>query len=368
MSTSDFNDLFERTDLPYHAGQEAIFGRDDFEPWPLPGPGAGRLIRTRGSVAEPLWWVRGREDLSDEENRWGQLLAELGMPWGERFMAALPNPDMTEAVLRGATAVGLRSVATSEYELPSVVEKVVPYGLVTTPMAAFRLLLLGALGPIKLLLLTADVSGMGRIQKRIQSLYPEMRVREIYAVSEYPGPLAVSCDAGQLHWASGDVIVDLLSPETFEPAVAGEIATVMVSDRTRRLWPLYRYDMEDWVRVSHGVCGCGRRQGRSSSPLLGRQALVRTVADRMIYPSDLGDLIFGVEGVSDRFEVSLFGDSGRGNHRMRIKMAPMEGMDGEEMTEELIGRAELLWGFSPEVELVAPSSLLPPLTMYYRQA
>jgi phenylacetate-CoA ligase len=96
---------------------------------------------------------------------------------------------------------------------------------------------------------------LGPAQRRAISTALQCIVRNEYGCGEV-GPIAYECEAGRLHVAADNVLVEVLSADG-SPAKVGDSGRVLVTDLNNRAMPLLRYATGDFAEVG-GACTCGR--------------------------------------------------------------------------------------------------------------
>jgi phenylacetate-CoA ligase len=123
-----------------------------------------------------------------------------------------------------------------------------------------------------------------RPRQRVEAAYG-VRIRNSGGASEIPGFATTDCAAHTgLHVAGDHFVVQACDPETGREVPDGERGTLVVSGFGVDALFL-RYDVQDIVAVSRGVCECGETGPRYT--LLGRRADAVTVDGRMLLPLDV---------------------------------------------------------------------------------
>ena len=74
----------------------------------------------------------------------------------------------------------------------------------------------------------------------------------------------------RVHLMEDSHIIEVLDPQTLEPVPPGAMGTLVVSNLYSESGPYLRYDMGDWVSVTHEPCGCGRTHASAIGGLVGR--------------------------------------------------------------------------------------------------
>ncbi|MDA8194339.1 MAG: hypothetical protein M0Z53_10125 [Thermaerobacter sp.] len=344
-----------------------IFERQDFARVVVSAISAARYVRTAGATGEPLFWARSPADLDREVLLWSEILAASGVRRGMRGVVALPNQDMAQAVARGSEIHGGAMAVVADFDLAAAFEGLKPDVLITSPLTAFRLHLRNRLKDLGVLLLTADVGGFGPLREFFAACYPDLSMREVYALTEHAGPLALGCEAGNLHWVSDGVAVELIHPGRGEDARPGEVASVVLTDLGERAMPLWRYNTGDLVRVASGPCRCGADSVVLSSGILGRLARTRAISQRVVFPADVAAVIYSVPGLTDRFKAVVRADPEMGRDLLEVTVALLPGLD-QAVAKRLVRERVLdRTGLVVNVNIVPPAAVEPVLQVFAQE-
>jgi phenylacetate-CoA ligase len=88
-------------------------------------------------------------------------------------------------------------------------------------------------------------------------------VYEVYAMAETSCDVAWECPMHRgLHINSDYLVVEILKPNTDEPAATNEVGEVVVTDLHNYVMPLIRYRTGDMARLEDINCDCGRKLPR----------------------------------------------------------------------------------------------------------
>src|SRR5262249_27736106 len=120
------------------------------------------------------------------------------------------------------------------------------------------------------------------------------------------GPMGIECveQPGGLHLLESDYIVEVLDPATLQPAPAGEIGELVVTNLARLGSPVIRYRTGDRVRVDPKPCPCGRVFRRLDGGILGRTDDMIHVRGNNVYPAALEAIVHRFPEVAEyRVEV-----------------------------------------------------------------
>lgn len=315
--------LENRRELPYHAAGDGewltreAFGRLDWAA--IPG---ARMIRSSGATGEPGFWVRSSRDLEQDHARWGQGLLAAGVQAGDRVAVLLPNRDVSEAVLGGVERMGAVGLAAMVGEEDVIVPAFSPTVLMTTPLHAYHLMAAGSFPAVTRLLLTGDV-GRGIFRRRSDLVPNDLVVRDIYAVTEHPGPLAVECSEGMLHWGGleDSVRVEFLPFSRKVLLGAQPVAEVGIASNDAEAVPLLRFRTGDVVRLEEEEkeCACGQNSPRTSL-ILGRLDESPLLNRLPVFASRAANAFLGIEAVGTGFQFAIRHDRGRDRDTFAVEL------------------------------------------------
>ncbi|AEJ40651.1 coenzyme F390 synthetase [Sulfobacillus acidophilus TPY] len=350
-------------------GFEQVTRREDWINRP-PGAaaGAGRLFSSRGTVGDPLWWFWDTADRQWAATEWARRLSTWDIDRGPRMVIGLSNQGIAEGCAAGGEALGMVSAQVPEHDLIEAISRIEPSIVVTTPLSAFRLDLAGWLRRITTLVLTGDVTGRGRLVTRLKQRNPGLHVYEVYTLTEYPGPLAWLCSHGYWHWDVPELSVwgqSLVHPGLAGP---GEWATVILDDAHHRSYRLQRYDTEDVVRVGPVVCPCQTESPWITEPVTGRRRWLAVLGGHVRGPADLAWLLYGTEGLGDRFRVTIQARDEGGPDELGLDVTVLPGYEADEVRDRLRYTVRHYWGVAADVRVMTPRDLLPSLQMQFIDA
>lgn len=160
-----------------------------------------------------------------------------------------------------------------------------------------------ALG-LKYALCGAEVWSEG-MRREIQDRLKVMAT-DNYGISEVMGPgVAGEClERSGLHVNEDHFLVELINPETLEPAAPGQIGELVLTTLAKEAFPLIRYRTGDLTTLIPGACPCGRtfvRMGR----VLGRADDMFTVKGVNVFPSQVETVLFGIPGLEPHYQIVL---------------------------------------------------------------
>jgi phenylacetate-CoA ligase len=144
-----------------------------------------------------------------------------------------------------------------------------------------------------------------KMRRRIAS---ELGVQlyDIYGLTEIYGPgIGISCDyeCGMHYW-DDYLYFEIVDPKTENIVPDGEIGEIVITTLKKEGAPLIRYRTHDLSRFIPGECQCGSPYPRIDS-ILGRTDDMIKVKGVNIFPSQIDELLKGVNGASSEYQVMI---------------------------------------------------------------
>ena len=189
-----------------------------------------------------------------------------------------------------------------------------------------------------------------------------IRAADNYGLSEVMGPgVSSECECGcGLHIAEDHVLWELVDPQTGEPVDEGEQGELVLTSLTKEAFPVLRYRTHDLTTVTTERCECGRT--------LARMAKVRSRTDDMliirgvnVFPSQIEDVIFQIEGVRPHYLVVV--DRKKGLDDLEVRLEVAESVFSDIMADmfafqkDVADRLQSVLGLRAKITLVEPGSL-----------
>jgi phenylacetate-CoA ligase len=140
----------------------------------------------------------------------------------------------------------------------------------------------------------------------IKELLGVKEVYDIPGLTELYGPgTGLSCihEAGIHYWADF-YILEILDPETLEPAAPGEIGEMVYTTLSKEAAPLVRYRSRDLTRFVDGECPCGCILPRHDR-ILGRSDDMVVFRGVNIYPGQVDEVLSRIDGAGSEYRVSF---------------------------------------------------------------
>ena len=198
-------------------------------------------------------------------------------------------------------------------------------------------------------------------RRRIEESYG-LKAFNSYGLSELNGPgVAFECpEQNGMHVWEDHFLLEVINPQTLEPAAAGEVGEVVLTNLSRKGMPVLRYRTRDLAAVEPGTCPCGRSHRRLSR-IQGRTDDMLIIKGVNIFPMQIERVLMAMPEVGANYLVELTRKDF--NDLMTVKVEVQQEIFREDLkylkslqkkiTNAL--KSELL--VTPLVELVEPQTL-----------
>jgi len=199
------------------------------------------------------------------------------------------------------------------------------------------------------------------MRRRIEAAYG-LKAYNSYGLSEMNGPgVAFECpEQNGMHVWEDSYLLEVLDPQTLEPAPPGQVGELVFTNLTRQGMPLLRYRTRDLASYDPEPCPCGRGFRRISR-IQGRTDDMVIVKGVNIFPLQIDKVLMAMPEVGTHYLVELTRQDF--NDVMLVKVEVQQSFFREDLkylnqlrkriTEAL--KSELL--VTPLVELVEPNTL-----------
>ena len=183
-----------------------------------------------------------------------------------------------------------------------------------------------------------------------------------YGLSEVMGPgVAGEClERNGLHINEDHFLVELIDPQTLEPAAAGEVGELVITTLTKEAFPVIRYRTRDLTKIMPEPCPCGRKF-RKMSRIMGRTDDMLIIKGVNVFPQQIEAVLFDIEGTEPHYQIIV--DRKGALDTVAVQVEVSEGIFFDEMRKqnelvELIKRrlaSEL--GIGVDVKLVEKKAI-----------
>jgi phenylacetate-CoA ligase len=189
-----------------------------------------------------------------------------------------------------------------------------------------------------------------------------VKIYNCYGLSEMAGPgVAIECPTQDgLHVREDHYLVEIINPETLEPAAEGEPGEMVLTSLRRQAMPLLRYRTRDITSFKSGACACGRMHKRIER-ITGRSDDMLIIRGVNIYPLQVERVLMGVEEVGSNYLIKLETNNEMDDMVVQVELRPGVFFDEmrkiETLRKQIVAdlKSELL--FTPKVEIHQPHAL-----------
>lgn len=197
-------------------------------------------------------------------------------------------------------------------------------------------------------------------RNEMEALMPEgFMAHNIYGTTEAGGPvLGISCPHShgedEMHLVNDDsVFTEILDPQTLQPVAPGDVGEIVITTLDKEASPVLRWRTRDLVRRSaHPYrCGCGRHAFARIGRIIGRSDDMLKVRGVLVYPSQIEDVIAGVEGLAkDAWQIYIDNERSVLDHmEVAIERVAGSAWASADLAREVRSRLKARLGLSCEV-------------------
>jgi phenylacetate-CoA ligase len=189
-----------------------------------------------------------------------------------------------------------------------------------------------------------------------------IKATDNYGLSEVMGPgVSGECEcAAGLHIAEDHVLWELVDPETGEPVEEGQQGELVFTSLTKEAFPVLRYRTHDLTTVTTERCECGRTLARMQ-PVRARTDDMLIIRGVNVFPSQIEDVIFRIEGVRPHYLIVVERKHGLDDLEVRLEVA--ESVFSDIMADmvafqkDVADRLQTVVGLRAKITLVEPGSI-----------
>jgi phenylacetate-CoA ligase len=185
---------------------------------------------------------------------------------------------------------------------------------------------------------------------------------DIYGLSEVMGP-GVACECSRkngMHVFEDHFIVEIVDAVTLEPVADGQQGEVVFTTLTKEGIPVIRYRTRDISRMVPGECECGRTFRRIER-VTGRTDDMLIIRGVNVYPSQIEQVLMGVEGVAPHYQVVLGKRGSMDTVEVQVEVGPEFAFDEirelETLERRVAGAIASALAVSVDVRLVEPHAI-----------
>lgn len=196
---------------------------------------------------------------------------------------------------------------------------------------------------------------------------PGFMAHNIYGTTEAGGPiLSVSCPHShahdQMHLINEDsVLTEIVDPKTLQPVGPGEVGEVVITTLDKQASPLLRWRTHDLVRRAEHpyACACGRKAFPLIGRIIGRSDDMLKVRGVIVFPTQVEDVIAGVEGLAkEAWQIYIDGDgTSLDQMEVAVERLPSATASTEALAAEVRSRLHARLGLTLTVSCHADGAL-----------
>jgi phenylacetate-CoA ligase len=183
-----------------------------------------------------------------------------------------------------------------------------------------------------------------------------------YGLSEVIGPgVAGECQQKcGMHIAEDAFIAEIIDPDTCETLPPGSVGELVLTSLTKEAFPMVRYRTRDITALDYAKCECGRTTVRMKKTM-GRSDDMLIIKGVNVYPSQLEDVLFAVEGCEPHYQLVV--DRKGAMDTLEIRIEVTENIFFDEMKRQkafldnVERRIDSVLGVGAVVKLVEPNSI-----------
>jgi len=198
-----------------------------------------------------------------------------------------------------------------------------------------------------------------KMRSRVQEVFGLEDTFDIPGLTELFGPgtgLECSLHTGLHYWADL-FLLEIIDPNTLQPAEPGEVGEMVVTTLNKEAAPLIRYRTRDLSRLVPGRCQCGLELPRHDR-ILGRSDDMFIFRGVNIYPGQIAEVLESFGDVSSEYQILLERRNGLDVMLLKVERNPRASADLDENLSQAISlalRKHLL--VRSEVQVVNPGDL-----------
>ena len=158
-----------------------------------------------------------------------------------------------------------------------------------------------------------------------------------YGLTEVMGPgVSGEClaERDMQHIAEDHFLWEVVNPDTGLPVGEGEVGELVLTPLDKQAIPVLRYRTHDLTRVVCEPCACGRTTARMQK-VRARSDDMLIIRGTNVFPSQVEDVLSGVEGVTPHYRIVVDNESGLDRMIVHAELKPEAFSDSFEEMERL---------------------------------
>jgi phenylacetate-CoA ligase len=167
-----------------------------------------------------------------------------------------------------------------------------------------------------------------------------------------------------MHITPDYIYWEILDPQTHKPVPEGEIGESVCSGLRNYAFPLFRYQVNDLVKMSYQKCGCGRTSPRIW--IVGRTYETIFIGAHKVYGFQIDEVLRDIEGISGNYQLRVKEDRGKTIFDYKIetlKPEQIKKIDVNKVKNKLENLSVTFWQGIQEGRFRVVCELVPPDTL-----
>lgn len=196
---------------------------------------------------------------------------------------------------------------------------------------------------------------------KLQDLYG-FKAMNSYGLSEMNGPgVAFECEHQDgMHIWEDSYLVEVINPDTLQPAAEGEVGELVLTTLRRTAMPLIRYRTRDLTRLITDECPCGCKHSRLAR-FVGRSDDMLIIRGVNVFPSQIEEVLMRHKWLGGNYVIELTKSAALDQMNIKVELSK-DGFDGtvetlRKLRGDLQRQLKEQIGFTAAVEVVEPGSL-----------
>ncbi|MCE5321906.1 phenylacetate--CoA ligase [bacterium] len=199
------------------------------------------------------------------------------------------------------------------------------------------------------------------MRHKLQDLYG-FKAMNSYGLSEMNGPgVAFECKyQNGMHIWEDSYLVEVINPDTLQPAAEGEVGELVLTTLRRTAMPLIRYRTRDLTRLITDECPCGCKHSRLSR-FVGRSDDMLIIRGVNVFPSQIEEVLMRNKWLGGNYVIELTKSAALDQMNIKVELSK-DGFDGtvetlRKLRGDLQRQLKEQIGFTAAVEVTEPGSL-----------
>lgn len=189
-----------------------------------------------------------------------------------------------------------------------------------------------------------------------------IHAHDIYGLSEIMGPgVAADCEFHKgLHVYEDHFLPEIITPDTLEPSIPGEVGELVFTTLTKEGIPLIRYRTKDLTSIDYSKCECGRTSARISR-FKGRTDDMLIIRGVNVFPSQVEAALLEIGETSPHYLMIVDRENNLDTLEVQVEVDERFFTDEirklEELNKRIATAIHQALGIAAKVKLVEPKSI-----------